>query len=260
MSIYAYPELYATLMYPEPELLEALFAWRERWLDGPFESVMDPAAGPGTWLLPFSVRGFRVAGNDIQPRMAAEMRRRLEGADAEVLEGDMRELPFRTAPFDLALNFHASVGHLPDDAAILEHLNAVARNLRPGGLYLLGVVLNDGESLETEPELLYESEMLAVPSGGMAACHYSSVERDHRRGRETIQVLTLTTDVPDCPERIEDRYVLRTHRPEEITGLLADCGAFDFLTVYSMSDTDYAEVELEPRNRDVTLVLRRREA
>lgn len=261
MSVYDYPEVYATLMYPESDLLEHLLGWLEEHLEGPMNAVMDPCCGPGTWLVPFAARGYRVAGNDGAEGMIGEARRRLAELELEeepeLTVGDMRELPLTSGPFDVTINLHASVGHLPDEESVVRHLRSVASQMRPGGIYLCGIIVSDGQTVETEPELLYESDPLPMASGGMAACHYSSTRRDHVKGEETIQVLILTTEVPDTPERIEDSYVLRSYTAETWERILAEAGGFELLAAHSMADDRYLPVKLDETNRDCTLVLRR---
>lgn len=257
MSLYRHPEIYATLLAPEPDVFEHVLDWIDLYLDGPFDSVMDPCCGPGTWLLPFVVRELHVAGNDLLPQMVAECRRRV-GAAAELTEGDMRSLRFETGPFDVALNLHSSVGHLPDLSAVSSHLRSVRDQLRPGGLYFLGVCVYDGEHVEEDVHVLYESEPTFVPSGGMASIRYESVRRDPVRCEETIRLLLLSRDVADCPERLEEEYVLKTFHRDVLRGVVDDVGGFDLLAAHAMEEDGHPDRGLQPNCGDVTLVLRKR--
>lgn len=255
MSLYRHPEVYATLLYPEPDLLDALFGWIGKYLDGDCESVMDPCCGPATWLLPFACRDYEVAGNDLLPEMVAEAERRLAGTDAELTRGDMRELAFTKGPFDVALNLHGSVGHLPDHEAVAEHLAAVRDELRPGGLYFLGLCVFDGDEADETLEVLYESEPTPVASGGMASVRYESVLRDPVTSRETIRVHLLTQGVEGCPAELREQYDLRTFHAEDLRTLVEDAG-FQLLAAHGMEEDGFPDRGLYANCGDVTLVLR----
>ena len=257
MSLYHHPEIYATLLYPEPDLLDSLFGWIGVYLEGPCESVMDPCCGPATWLMPFAFRDYRVAGNDLLEGMVEESRKRLAGLDAELTVGDMRALDFESGPFDVAMNMHGSIGHLPDQEAARAHLASVRDQLRPGGLYFLGLCVFDGEELDDEVDLLYESEPTVVPSGGMASVRYESVRRDPNTSRETIRVHLLTKDVVGCPEELKEEYDLRTFHAAELQALVEEVG-FDLHAVHAMEEDGFPELALEADCGDVLLVLKRR--
>ena len=257
MSLYRHPEVYATLLSPEPDVFEHVLDWIDVYLDGPLESVMDPCCGPGTWLLPFSVRELHVAGNDLLPQMVAECRRRL-GEAAELTEGDMRSLAFETGPFDVVFNLHSSIGHLPDLSGAAANLSSVRDHLRPDGLYFLGACVYDGALVEEDIHVLYESEPMYIPSGGMAAVRYESVRRDPVRSEETIRVQLLSSGVVECPESFEEEYVLKTFQRDVLRGLLEEVGGFDLLAVHAMEEDGHPDRGLQSNCGDVTLVLRKR--
>ncbi|MAG58133.1 MAG: hypothetical protein CMJ83_17750 [Planctomycetes bacterium] len=258
MTLYGYPEVYATLLFPEPSLLEEIQEWIDEYLDGPCRSMLDPCCGPATWLMPFAARGIHVGGNDLLPGMIEEAERRLAPFSHELILGDMRRLSFERTPFDVAINFHSSIGHLPDRDAMAVHLTAVREHLRPGGLYFLGICVFDGDEADHEPEVLYESEPLTVPSGGLAAVRYESVCRDPLRSEETIRLLLLTSGVEGCPERLEEEYVLRALGAEAFRTLVDTVGGFDLLAVHQMDTVGRPDLGLFPDCGDVTVVLRRR--
>ena len=61
-SLYHYPEVYGTLLTPEPDLLDDLRWWEEDYADAPVRMVMDPACGPGTFLLPYTEEDCHLGG------------------------------------------------------------------------------------------------------------------------------------------------------------------------------------------------------
>ena len=256
-SLYDHPELYAALLAPEPDLLDDLDLWVAEHLRGRIRSVMDPACGPGTFLVPYARSGCRVAGNDIRPEMIASARRRLGRTRVELTCGDMRELHFESGPFDLALNLSSSVGHLRRDADLERHLASVAEHLRPGGLYFLGLTILDREVEDDDLWVLFEGDPMRLPEGGMGAVRYESLQRHGRLRRERIRVITLTNGAPELPRVIMEEYTLRTFPPEVVRRLLERVAVFDLLAVHDMTHPRRAAVRLEEA-LDATLILRRR--
>ena len=254
-SLYRYPDIYAALFSPEPTLRQDVESWIARHLDGPPSKVLDPACGPGNWLLPFADRGIHVAGNDIAPQMVRAAQQRLRGAPHEVVQGDMRDLRLTTGPFDLALSLDASIGHLPDQQAISTHLAAVHGQLRPGGIYILGAVVADRDEIADSVELLHEWEPTAIPSGGVASLRLDSLRRDPMAGQETIRLELFTRGVPDCPEHLEEIYTLQTLQVRQLEALIDR--HFQLQAVHSMEEQSREEIALYRDCGEVTLILRK---
>ena len=258
-ALYRYPEVYGVLLAPEPDEVEAWWNWIFADLEGDCGSVMDPACGPANVLLPFARDGLHVAGNDLEPAMARRAREVLAPFGAEVTCGDMRSLRLRTKPFDVALNLYSSIGHLEDDVGVRRHLASVARNLRPGGLYLLGLNVADGEEASEDVIPLFESSPTALPGGGMASVRYDSVFRDPGLRIETVQSLLVTQGVAGMEPASVHEYSLRTF-PVAIVGELVADPAWELAAVHHMGIDGWPEVELEADLGDATLVLRRTDA
>ena len=218
---------------------------------------MDPCCGPGTWLLPFAAQGLHVAGNDLMPGMVEEARRQIPEGDSEWTVGDMRDLRFQTGPFDAALNMHASIGHLPDLEAATQHLRSVHGSLRKGGVYVLGLVVNDQDRVDRNPMALFESEPIHLEDGGVASVCYESVLRDGIQGMERIRVLLLTAGVEGCPQVLQEEYELRSFRAEELSKII-DEAHFELLATYAMEEDEHPEVEFGSNCGDVTVILRAR--
>jgi ubiquinone/menaquinone biosynthesis methyltransferase len=112
--------------------------WKRRLvrLAGPLDGrrAVDLACGTGDIAVRMAAEGAVVIGLDLVPRMVAMARRRLHAAGATVplVVGDMSDLPFPDASFDLVTTGYG-LRNVPDlPRAIAE----IARVLRPGGLFL----------------------------------------------------------------------------------------------------------------------------
>ena len=137
--------------YDVPELYEFAFEWRDykkavdflteaARINGVAEiaSMVELGCGPGQYCREFARRGVTAFGIDISPDMVLYA----QGIyDAEKLPGYILEADFRgfslEKPVDLACCMMATFGYLLTNQDIVDHFNAVARNLRTGGLYVL---------------------------------------------------------------------------------------------------------------------------
>lgn len=260
MTLYDYPAIYAALFAPDREMWTAVTGWLARYLDRPVGSVLDPACGPGNWLLPFAEQGQRVLGNDLNPAMSTFARRRLAPFNAQISRGDMQDLPFAArpgfAPVDAAINLDASVGHLADDAAVIRHLRSVHEHVRAGGVYLLGITLMDLPRRDDTLDELFESGDVAV-DGGTASVRYTSLWRDPARRRERVGLTLTTRGIAGCPPTLTEAYDLLTFAPADLHRCLAHAGGWDLLAAHDMTLDGFPDRPFQPGCRGVTLALRR---
>ncbi|MBF2053311.1 MAG: class I SAM-dependent methyltransferase [Candidatus Sericytochromatia bacterium] len=102
------------------------------------QRVLELAAGPARHALECSRRGFQSAALDISPEMMAYAHQLATEADLalETLVADMRDFSL-PQPADLAFTLLDSTAYLLTAQDFMQHLQAVARNLNPDGLYIL---------------------------------------------------------------------------------------------------------------------------
>ena len=101
----------------------------------PGTRVLDVGCGPGRHLGELRRIGCRTTGLDLSRRMIEAARAAVPEAD--LIRGDMRLLPFRSAAFDVVTSYFTSFGYFDDADDDLRVLSEVRRVLKAGGWYLL---------------------------------------------------------------------------------------------------------------------------
>ncbi len=111
------------------------------------QSWLEPACGSGRCVRLAASRGTPCVGFDLDEGMIAYANDRLARTDAEVdasaVVADMRTCvddgAIPEATFDFAFNTINSFRHLMSDRDAIAHLEQIARALRPGGVYAVGL-------------------------------------------------------------------------------------------------------------------------
>lgn len=113
-----------------------------RALDLPPGAVlMDLACGKGRHSRYLAEKGFFVTGLDISEQ-SIEFARQYESDHLEFFQHDMRK-SFRANYYDGVLNMFTSFGYFKTDLEHLHALQSIAKNLKPGGVFLLDYFNSD---------------------------------------------------------------------------------------------------------------------
>jgi SAM-dependent methyltransferase len=128
-------------------------------LDG--MSLLDAGCGSGQAIADAASRGATVTGVDATPELLDIARQRTPTADLRA--GDIEQLPFGDASFDVVTAFN-SIQYAADPAAAISEL---ARVCRPGGQVAIGI-WGDPQRCETEG-LFQRLRSLAPPPPGTPA-------------------------------------------------------------------------------------------
>ena len=274
-GIYGHPALYAAFNQLEPELVRAALGWARAAVRAPkggtvrrrppgtglphVQRVFEPACGPGQWLAVFARMGCAVAGLDMQPAMVAAARQAVH--KAVVHQGDMSAPPSdllelaAEEPFDLALNLHGSVGHLPSTQAFERHLRALWLMLRPGGVYMVGVTVRSGRRASHPMELCNLGPTQV--GGGWAALRSVSLGAPAGSPYERIHHLMMTFGVEGAGPLIAETYDLLTFPLPLLKRALKRTGPWELVAAHAMLKDGFPKVRLAAESSDVTLVLRR---
>ena len=76
----------------------------------------------------------RMTSIEIDPRLAAALKRRMQGTNVTVVEGDATAMPFADGSFSSAVSF-TMLHHVPSPALQDRLLAEVYRVLKPGGVF-----------------------------------------------------------------------------------------------------------------------------
>lgn len=108
------------------------------------QPVLDLACGSGRHSIELAARGYSVTGIDLSSELLEQARTDAQKAGLEIpfTRCDMREHPYH-GEFGTVLNMFTSFGYFEDDAENQRIMAAIARALRPGGVFLIDYINRD---------------------------------------------------------------------------------------------------------------------
>jgi SAM-dependent methyltransferase len=250
---YDHPEIYDFSLRDETPL-EAAFveAACRKYCDFPVRRLLEPACGSGRLVAEMAARGYEVAGLDLNAKALAYLRKRLtrRKLNADVYHADMTDFSL-PRPVDAAVCMVNSFRHLLSEEAARRHLECVAANLRPGGIYILGLHLVPPDAAEESIERWRTREGRTQVSTDLRV-----VAVDHRRRLETLQV-SLRVRRGERQWRFRGRFDLRLYNATQMRALLDSVPAFELCDVFDFwYEIDYP-LELDDEISDTVLVLRK---
>jgi hypothetical protein len=157
-----------------------------------------------------------------------------------------------TSPVDAAFNMINSFRHLQEATSARRHLELMARSLRRGGVYVLGLHLTPTRGVPTC------EESWQAQRGHLAVLTRLWVKRrDRRRRRETCGV-TYDVVTPSRHLRLTDEVSFRTYTWAQLRRLLREVPAWELLATHDFSYDLSVTVPVTPTTEDLILVLRKR--
>jgi SAM-dependent methyltransferase len=191
----------------------------------PVKRVLDIACGTGPHLIRLAERGYHMTGLDLSAKNVAFLRERLaaKGLDGECLVGDMTD--FRLAPtVDAAICMQDSQGHLLTNEQLVAHLRAVARAVRPGGLYIFDRYM---ASSWTNPA---RSWSWSRRRGRLIVrASFSALNDVDPVSQVFLERMTLEAVENETRRVYRQTHLSRMVFPQEMKSLVALAGGFDFV-------------------------------
>lgn len=222
VSLYEDPKIYDILHWPGTAgEVAGLLKTARRFMDRAPRTILEPACGSGRYLRVLAAKGYNVIGFDLVDSMARYAQKTTRAAakaargrampTVTIFAGDMRTFGTRVkaGSCDFAFNPINTIRHLPSDAALVDHLNQIARVLRPGGVYVVGISLS-AYGLEGITEDVW--------IGKRGNCRVTQVVsyfppkgpgRGHDRDERVHSHLTITTGKRET--HADSSYVLRAY-------------------------------------------------
>jgi SAM-dependent methyltransferase len=250
---YDHPEVYDLSLRDEtPQEAAFVEAACRKYCGFPVSRLLEPACGSGRMVTEMAARGYHVTGLDLNDKALAYLRKRLarRKLSAEVCRADMTDFHL-PQPVDAAFCLVNSFRHLLTEAAARRHLECVAENLRPGGIYIVGLHL--------------------VPPDA----EYASIERWRTRQGKTLLSTDLRVTATDLRQRIESlqvslclhrgeqlwrfrgRFDLRLYNATQFRKLLKSVPAFELCDVYDFWYDISEPLELNNTISDTVFILRK---
>ena len=224
----------------------------DRHGDGPCDAGLEPACGTGRLLVALAARGHRMAGCDLSEPALRHLRRRLKrrGLTADLALADMADFDL-PGPFDFAFCTFSTFRHLLTEEHAVAHLRCVARHLRPGGLYVLGLHLYRAEAdYNQRDRWTIDYRRIHVEAE-------VTVDRLDVPGRREHLTTTLHVRRPSGRFDHRSRTELRLYTLEQFEHTLAAAGGFEPVGTYDFDyDLDRQVALFERDYFDVVFVLR----
>ncbi|MHB8902176.1 MAG: class I SAM-dependent methyltransferase [Thermoguttaceae bacterium] len=253
-SVYDYPKYYDVLFNSswkeEYRFLRACFA---RHGQGKIRRLFEPACGTGRLLIKFARAGYRVAGNDLNPRAIDYCNRRLRrnGYPETALVGDMCDFQLQEKAH-AAFNTINSFRHLQTEQQAADHLRCMADALVPGGLYVLGL------HLTPKMEPLCDQESFTAQRGSLCInSDMETLEVDRSRRTERIRfVFDISTGTRSF--RLADEFIFRTYSAGQFSELLEKVPQLEIVETYDFAYDISLPVAIDDETEDVIYVLRKK--
>lgn len=253
-NLYDYP-VYYDLVFGSDWEAEYRFLQRifTKFVAGKTKSLFEPACGTGRLVYRLAKAGFNVSGLDLNPRAVEFCRERLQRhkLKGDIWVGDMSDFQLKK-PVDAAFNTINSFRHLLTSKQAEGHLKCMAKAVRKGGIYALGLHLTPtkGEPMETESWAARRGNLSITTT-------LTTTQRDLKARKERCR-MDLDIYTPTEHSQIVDELVFRTYTARQLRDLLTCvpefvvAATFDFR--YQISHPQVIDDETE----DVVLILQRR--
>jgi len=246
---------YWDLSFRSETKLEADFIEQacRKYVTFPCRRLLEPGCGGGRLVVELAARGYAVRGFDNNPVSIDYLRRRLRrrSLTANLHVQDMTDFEF-PEPCDAAYCTFNTFRHLTTEAAARAHLVAIARNLVPGGIYILGFHLIPLDAEETSIERWTARHGSAKVTTTMRVTAFDRRQRIERL-KFSLRVRSGSRDL-----RIASEYPYRLYTAAQFRSLLKSVPKLELLDVYDFwYDIDHP-LKLDNQLSDAVFILRKK--
>ncbi|MFO1092161.1 MAG: class I SAM-dependent methyltransferase [Planctomycetaceae bacterium] len=259
------PETVVANLYDFPKYYDLIFGndWKAEFdflrvafaKHGPrsVRRLFEPACGTGRLLIKLAQAGYEVAGNDLNPKAVQFCNDRLarHGFRRTAVVGDMSDFTV-AKKFDAAFNTINSFRHLPTEKTARSHLQCVARALKKGGLYLLGLHLTPTKGAPIE------DEMWSARRGNLSVNSYMWTKKRDLKVRNEELGMTFDVYTPTRHFRIEDEMHYRIYTAPQMRKLLTSVPELEVVETYDFHYDIDEPITIDAATEDVVFVLRKR--
>ena len=253
-NCYDYPQ-YWDLAFRDETPFEADFlelAAKKYCLFKP-KRLLEPGCGGGRMIVEMAARGYEVAGFDLSEPAIKYVRKRLQRRNlhADIRTADMRDFS-QTPKADIAYCLVNTFRHLLTEADAVSHLRSVAKALKPGGLYIIGLHLLPPDADEED------GERWTAKHGRTQVTMTLRVLEFHRRQRYEVLRFNMRVRSHGRDLRFRTDYKLRIYTAAQMKSLLKKVHDFELLDVFDFNYDIDEPLQLNNDLGDTVLVLRRR--
>jgi len=251
---YDHPEYYdLSLRDDTPQEAAFIEAACRKYCDFPVRRLVEPACGSGRLVVELAARGYDVTGLDLNEKALDYLRKQLKRRKlrAGVRLADMSDFTL-AQPADAAFCLLNSFRHLLTEAAAKSHFESVAKNLRPGGIYILGLHLVPPDAFDNAIERWRTSHGKTQISTDLRV-----TATDRRRRIESLQV-SLRVRRGENLWRFRGKFDLRLYTAPQFRRLLASVPAFELCDVYDFWYEIDEPLRLDNEISDTVFILKKR--
>ncbi len=251
---YDYPQYFDMVFRDETPMEVAFFEEAfKRFATGKVKRLLEPGCGSGRLVTAMAAKGYSVTGIDLSAPSLQYLKNRLarRGLKAKLHLADISnfELP---ETFDAAFCTFNTFRHLTDEASAVSHLRAVAKHLRSGGLYILGLHIIPLDVSESCIE-----RWTARHSNTTVHVTLRVTEFMRRKRLEQIRV-TLTAKRPHDTIRLRTEFPLRLYTVPQISKTIQSVSEFEIVSIHDFNYDIDEPVELNADSIDTLFVLRKK--
>lgn len=226
----------------------------KRFGTGEMKRILEPGCGSGRLIVSLAKKGYDVTGFDLSDSMLAYLNKELakKKLKATTYKQDMTTFEV-DKPFDVVLNTFNTFRHLLTEDAAESHFHAVAKALRPGGLFFFGLHLlphyADQRSIERWTSKSGSTSVTFTLSG---------TAWDSRKRIETLRINMLIRKPNQDPIRVRSEIQLRTYRLQQLLSLLKKIPELELVETYDFWYDIDSPIKLDRDSCDSLLVFRKR--